>query len=68
MDVDMLKNTIFENIADGLNADGNISNGIHEEIKKLNQMVHGLRNIGKTFYDCLVSIIWESVKNTTASI
>ena len=42
MDVDMLKNTIFENIADGLNADGNISNGIREEIKKLNQMVHEL--------------------------
>ena len=52
MDICMLKYTIFENIADDLNADGNISNGIHGEIKKLNQMVHGLQNIGKTFYDC----------------
>ena len=50
------------------NTDAKMSAELQREIRKLIHMVNGMCDIGKTFYDCLVTMTYENLSKVQQEV
>ena len=55
-------------VTDDTDGSANISTDLRQEIVKLSEMVNGLHDIGKAFYNCLVTMTYESLSEVQKKV